>query len=272
MGALLFYGQHQSQQFIFRQTGRLYGRHAETAGGQRTCFVEDDGIHAGDGIQVIASLKQDTHTGSRPYSSEIAQRDADNQRARAGYYEEHQPTIEPIVEHIVEARMHRRNKCGKGYYQDSQKHHYRCIDAGKPPDKQFGRRFALCCVLHKVEDACQCAVVVRFRHQYAHCLSADNHTGKDITACGYIAGHALPGQRRSIENGLRVLQSSVQRDTFAGFYFNGFSHIDVAGRDCPERIFTIHIHPFGAHIEQAADIAGSLVHGFILQHLSQGIE
>ena len=116
MGALLFYGQHQSQQFIFRQTGRLYGRHAETAGGQRTCFVEDDGIHAGDGIQIIASLKQDTHTGSRPDASEIAQRDADNQCARAGYYEEHQPTIEPIVEHIVEARVHRRNKCGKGYY------------------------------------------------------------------------------------------------------------------------------------------------------------
>ena len=123
-----------------------------------------------------------------------------------------------------------------------------------------------------MKDACQRAVVVRFRHQYAHCLSADNHTGKDITACGNIAGHALPGQRRSIENGLRVLQSSVQRDTFAWFYFNGFSHIDVTGRDGAERVFTIHIHPFGTHIEQATDIAGSLVHGFILQHLSQGIE
>ena len=115
-------------------------------------------------------------------------------------------------------------------------------------------------------------MVIRLRHLYAHCLSADNHTGKYLASFGDIARHTLPRQCRSIEDGIRILQATIQGNAFAGLHFDHFSYIYLTGGNGSQSPHSVYVYLFGTYIQQIFDITGCLVHSLILQHLSNGIE
>ena len=106
-------------------------------------FVEDDGVHIGERLEVVRTLDKDAQLGCAADAAKEAQRHADHQRARAADDEEGQAAQDPVgpsAGHQAAAEREYRGGASDGG----------SVDAGKARDEVLGTCLLFAGVFHEL--------------------------------------------------------------------------------------------------------------------------
>ena len=145
MGRVALHMGGQMQQFVVVYLLRMNGGHLKHALGQRSGLVKHYRLYAGQFIQEVRALYQNTLAGCAAQSAKECERDRYHQRARARYHQEQQSAIYPCSPLSGYQTWNHCNQHCKTYYN-------RCIYACKPCNETLAAALALGCVLHKFQN------------------------------------------------------------------------------------------------------------------------
>ena len=119
----------------------------ERAVGERAGFVEDDGVHVGERLEVVGAFDENAQLGGAADAAKETERHADHQRARAADDQEGQTAQNPVgpgAGDQAAAKREHRGRTGDGGG----------VDAGKARDEVLGARLLFAGTLHELQDAC----------------------------------------------------------------------------------------------------------------------
>jgi len=74
----------------------VYRHDRERAVGERAGFVEDDGVHVGERLEVVGAFDENAQLGRAADAAKEAQRHADHERARAADDQEGKAAQNPV--------------------------------------------------------------------------------------------------------------------------------------------------------------------------------
>ena len=251
--------------------GGLHSLHSECAAREGACLVEHHGAKVRHGVEHMAALEEDAPPRGRPDAAEIAQRNADDEGARTGHYEEDEGTPHPLGRRNARHTGPAERGGHKGH-QRGQQHDHGRIDPCQSADEQFGGRLAGSGVLHQAEDAGRGALGVRTEGLKAQAAAAGDVSGGHLGTSGQAARQALARQGRRVEDPLGRKQAAVDGQALSGRQFEAVAGTDFLRLTIDRLPAALHADAVGAQGQQGADVAPRTVDGAVLQRLADGIE
>ena len=269
MGGVTFPVGRQLQKLLLREAaalGRVHRRDRKLSLGQGPGLVEDDGVHLGDGFEIVAALHQDADLRSGADAAEEAQRDRDHQGAGAGNDQENACPVDPSAEGLAQ---HQRRNQRKDH---RRKGHAGCVPAGKAGDEVLEPRLFLAGGLHKLQD-------LRHRGIFIGLGGADPersfavHAAADHCVPGMRpAGHRLARQRRRVQERLALQDLTVQRDPLAGPDHDHTANLDLVRVHLLHIAVCLQVCEFGGDAHHVRDGLAGLAHRVALEELADLVE
>ena len=238
----------------------------ERAVGERAGFVENDGIHIGERLEVVGAFDENSQLGRAADAAKEAQRHANYECARAADDEEGQAAQDPIgpsTGHQAAAEREHRCRAGDGGR----------VDAGEPCDEVFGACFLLAGVFHKLQDARDGGLAKGFGGAHADKTRHVDAAADDIVAGLGGTGDRLAGEGGGVELGYALDDNAVDGHALAGLDNNDGADGDVIGKDLLERaVSLLNVGVIGRDVHHGADRFATLAHGICLEQLADLVE
>ena len=184
--------------------------------GQGAGLVEDHRLHAAERVHEIGALDQDTLPGGTADAPEEREGHGDDQRAGAGYHQEHQRPVDP-------GGPFTRDEGGNQRQQDGQAHDDGRIDLRELGDEALALGFVLRGVFHEVQDLRGGGLAERLRRADAEDAGKVHAPGQDLIVLADAAGHALAREGDRVQAG-----SALEDDTVHGHLLAGLDDDDLA--------------------------------------------
>ena len=264
---MLLCGGGAGEYLLFRSAcGGEDARHTEVALGERACLVKDNGVRAGERVEIGAALDEEPRTGCRAEPREEGERDGDDEGAGAGDDEEGQCTIDPRREDVSRDEGRQDSDAESGAYDDGG------IDARKARDERLRPRLFIRRLLHEIQNARRSGLRI------GSC-DADGQRARDVDAAAeerisrmHGARQGLSRERSGVERALACGHRSVER--------YAFPRIDADHAADGDRLgmydFLAPVHEdarrVGADVHERRDGAACALDGTILQELTELIE
>ena len=182
----------QVQQLRLVQLLGVHGGDREDAFGQRARLVEDDGLHAGEGVHIGGALDQDAFARSAADAAEEGERHGDDQRAGAGDHQEHQRPVDPGSPGAREEGRHDGQQYGQA--DDDGR-----IDPREARDEMFAARLVFGGVLHQLEDARSGGLAEDADRPHAQHAAEVDAAGQDLVTRMHAARHAFARQGYGVQ-------------------------------------------------------------------------
>ena len=145
------------QRRILHQLGVLYlavmdAVHFKHATRQRTRFVEHHDFGLGQGFQIIGTLHQHTRLAGPADAGKKAERNADDQRARAAGHQKGERPVNPSLPRGISSHAQHEHQWGKDRQRQGGIAYRWRVDSGKAGNKVLGLGFAGRGVFHQVQN------------------------------------------------------------------------------------------------------------------------
>ena len=238
---------------------------------QRTGLVENDDPRLGQRFEIVGAFDQNALLAGAADPGEEAQRDADDQRARAADDQERQRTIDPVCPIGVHACDHAAKRHEHGQRQRGSADGGR-IDLRKAGDERLGSRFAGACVLHEVEDLRHRGLAEGLRRADLEHAGHVDAAADDLVARLHVARQTLAGQRTGVEAGAALDDHAVQRHLFAWLHHNDAADRDLVRIDLLQLAVRLDVRVIRADVHERRDISAALADGVALEQLADLIE
>ena len=267
MGGVLLCGGGAGEHLLLRSAcGGENARYTEVALGERACLVKDDGVRAGERVEIGAALDEEPRTGCRAEPREEGERNGDDEGAGAGDDEEGQRAVDPRREDVSRDEGRQDSDAESGAYDDGG------IDARKARDERLRPRLFIRRLLHEIQNARRSGLRI------GSC-DADGQRARDVDAAAeerisrmHGARQGLSRERSGVERALACGHRSVER--------HALPRIDADHAADGDRLgvydFLVPVHEdarrVGADVHERRDGAACALDGTILQELTELIE
>ena len=264
------------QRRVFQQLRLVHrvvvdGRDLKHALRQRAGLVEHDDLRLGQGLEIIRALDKNALPARAADTGEEAQRNADDQRARAADDQERQCAVDPVGPVRVKPREHAAQRDQHGQRQRRSAHGGR-IDLGKAGDECFGARFAGARVLDQVEDLRHGGLAERLRCADLQNAGHVDAAADDLVTLLDVARQALAGQRAGVETGGALDDHAVERNLFARLDDDDAADRNLVRIDLRQLAVSFDVRVIRANVHQRGDILPALADGVALEQLADLVE
>ena len=245
--------------------GREHAGHLEHALGQGAGLVEHDGLHLGQGFQIVAALDQDTAAGSAADAAEEGEGNADDQRTGAADDQEGERTAHP------DAPL-----AGEQAGQDGQSRRADADGGGIIPgelgDEVFRLGLFQAGVFHQLQNAGHGGLAEGLGYLHPQHLVLVYAAGNYIVAGTYPAGAALAGEGAGVDGAAALQHNAVQRDFLAGADQNYVAHSHGVRVHLLHAITGLQVGVIRADVHESGDVFPALTHRVALEQLADLVE
>ena len=235
--------------------------HGKAPGGERARLVEDHGVNAREGLEVVAPLDEDAQAAGTPDAAEVAHGHADHQRAGARDHQEGKCAEDPVSPGAQAQQRRDHGEHGGGA------HHQRRVDAGKARDEALCAGLLFCRTFDQLEYAAHGGVLIGLCHAHGE-RRADVDAARDELAAGLdAAGRAFARERRAVDARAPLDDDAVKRHALARTHQHKLAHLDLVGVDLLHTAGDEAVGEAGGDIHHLLDGAAALAHGVVLEEL-----
>lgn len=229
---------------------------------QRAGLIKDDNTRMCQLFEVSRTLDKDTAGACATDAAEEAQRDGNDQCARAGDNEEGQRTVDPVTEsggltHQQQNDGRKERQCQRTVADR------RSIDTGKTGDEVFGSSLLHAGIFHKVENFRNSGFAELLGGAHLQQTRHINASADDLIARFHVTGQALAGQSGSVQSRSALNDHAIDRHTLTRLNHNDRADLDFIRIDLLQlAVLAFDVGIVGADIHQRTDVLAALTDSY----------
>ena len=236
----------QVQKFFFVNDFRMDRRHFEDTFRKGAGLVENDRLHAAEGVHEVGSLDEDTLAGSPADTAEERERDGDHEGAGAGHHQEHQRPVDPGG---PLARDEGRDEGER----DGQAHDDGRIDFRELRDEALALGLMFSCVLYEIQDLGCGGFAEDLGCFHAKDAGEIDTAGEDLVLRVYGSRDGLARERHGVQGGVPFQDDAVHRHFLTGLDDNDFALLDGFGGHGFEVAVPLHMGRIRTDVHEVGD-------------------
>ena len=234
--------------------------------GDGTGFVHHHSLDIFHGFQRDTALEEDALFGTGADAGKEGQRHTEHQGTGTADDQEGQGGIDPVAPVAGE-------EGGQNGGGQSQSHHHRGIDPGKPGDEPVNFGLAGGGIFHRIQNTGNHRLFQHFFRPHFQQAGGIDAAGSHRAAFGHLHRHRLTGHRGGIDAAFALCDNAIQGNPVAGAYQQDVSHLSLGSRDGFGSAFTQHpLHHFGPQVHRLHDLAAALFHSPVLEVFTGPVE
>ena len=218
---------------------------------ERAGLVEGDGAQLSGVLEMDAALDEDPTSGRTTEAGHHRDRGRDHQRARTGEHQQHQPSVEPVVEAAMPGDH--RHHCNE----DRHHEHRRCVDGGETVDETLrGGLFGLG-FLDRACDPVESAFTLGGGDRHLEGAALVDRAGEHRITDRFGDGDRLAGDRCLVHRARSADDATIQRDAFARLHQDHRIQGHLAGGDLHPAAVASHAGNLWCETDERSDrVAG----------------
>ena len=236
------------------------------AAGDGAGLVKHTHIAAGQGLQMIGALHQNTLPGAGAQPAEEGQGNRNDNGAGTGHHQCRQPTVDPLVPVAAEEQgrdQHQRQRNAA---------HNGGVNAGKAGDEFFRMAFAVLGVLQRRQHPGHRRVAIGLVYPNGQRAVNGYAAGQHLHTRGNGYRDALAGKGGGVHLRIALQHRTVQVDLLPRLHHNGLARLHRLRRRLRQTVFRLYPHGVRLLLQHTFNGSAALLHRQALQKFAHGIK